>query len=127
MLGLQGDPYDTSVILRTRAVPLPSSPGQSPDQRVSASYKVSNKSDPQVIPSILGGFYQIRCRLDSQGRDCQVEARYNTTSNLRTNPSVVDPSGSTKTITGKQSKPFLSIKDVTTAYPYLASADEADS
>ncbi|KAF9453201.1 PhoD-like protein [Macrolepiota fuliginosa MF-IS2] len=98
-----GDPYDTSVILWTRAVPLPSSSGQLPDQSVPVcvSYKVFAESDLSGKPVDSGEAftsYDVDWTVKVEATRLKADTKYYFQFTDCANPSVSSPVGSTRTV-----------------------------
>ncbi|KAF9443046.1 PhoD-like protein [Macrolepiota fuliginosa MF-IS2] len=98
-----GDPYDTSVILWTRAVPLPSSTGQLPDQSVPICvvYKVFTKSDLSGRPVDSGEAftsYDVDWTVKVEAARLKPDTKYYFQFADCANPSGVSPVGSTRTV-----------------------------
>lgn len=98
-----GDPYDTSIILWTRAVPLPSSSGQLPDQSVPVcvSYQVFTSSDLSGKPVDSGDAftsYDVDWTVKVEATKLRPDTRYFYRFNDCTNSSTVSPTGTTRTV-----------------------------
>ncbi|KAJ3574353.1 hypothetical protein NP233_g1821 [Leucocoprinus birnbaumii] len=98
-----GDPLDTSIILWTRAVPLPSKSGQLPDQSapVCVSFKISTNSDVSGKPIDSGEAftsYDIDFTVKVEATGLKADTKYFYQFADCTNPSKVSPIGRTRTL-----------------------------
>ncbi|KAF9452393.1 PhoD-like protein [Macrolepiota fuliginosa MF-IS2] len=98
-----GDPFDTSVILWTRAMPLPSSSGQLPDQSVPVcvSFKIGTAKDLSGRPSDSGEVfttYDIDFTVKVEASGLKPDTKYFFQFADCTNPNTVSPVGTTRTL-----------------------------
>ncbi|KXN90604.1 Alkaline phosphatase D [Leucoagaricus sp. SymC.cos] len=103
----KGDPLDTSVILWTRAEPLPSSSGQLPDQSVPVcvAYKIGTSSDLSGKPVDSGEAfttYDIDFTIKVEATGLKADTKYFYQFSDCTNPSIVSPIGATRTLSNSQ-------------------------
>jgi len=99
----QGDPFDTSVILWTRAVPLPTSTGQLPDQSVPVcvSFKIGTTSDlsgRSVDSGQAFTSYDIDFTVKVEATGLKADTKYFYQFADCTNPTITSPIGRTRTL-----------------------------
>ena len=106
---IQGDPLDTSVILWTRAEPLSSGSGQLPDQNVPVcvSYKIGTSSD--ISGNIVDSgeaftSYDIDFTVKVEATGLKADTKYFYQFADCTNPSIVSPIGTTRTLASSDSE-----------------------
>jgi len=104
----QGDPFDTSVILWTRAVPLLTASGEGPDQSVPAcvEYRLSTNSDLSGPIISQGEAYTsgaVDWTVKVEARGLKPDTQYFYRFSDCTNPSFASPIGTTRTIANSES------------------------
>ncbi|ESK93059.1 alkaline phosphatase [Moniliophthora roreri MCA 2997] len=101
---LKGDPFDTSVLLWTRAVPVsPDGTNELPDQSVPAclSFKISSNSDLSGTPLDAGEVftsYDVDWTAKVEASGLAPDTKYFFQFSDCTNPSIVSPIGATRTL-----------------------------
>lgn len=107
----QGDPLDSSIILWTRAVPLPSSSGQLPDQSVPVcvSFQIGTANDLSGHPIDSGEAftsYDVDFTVKVEATGLKPDTKYFFQFADCTNPKTVSPIGSTRTLASIISESF---------------------
>jgi alkaline phosphatase D len=109
---MQGDPFDTSVILWTRAEPLSSSSGLLPDQSVPVcvSFKIGTSKDLSGHPIDSGEVfttYDIDFTVKVEATGLKPDTKYFYQFADCTNPKTVSPIGTTRTLSNPNSQFFV--------------------